>query len=408
MKFLNIKLEMKVLVISHMYPSTFNEVLGIFVHEQVKELVRQGCEVKVVSPVPWSPFPINRMSAKWKAYSKIPKQQMWEGIEVFYPRYIEFPRNYVQGLSGLFMYLGIRTIIDNIYRKYKFDIIHAHVAYPDGYVGLKLKHKYKVPLVVTIHGLDVCSCAPHKPTIERNSRLRKTIIQVFEGANKVIGVSSKVRDIILKYYSNADKVVFVNNGVSAINMSKNNGVSENQKIKIISVGYLNIRKGHEYVIRALVGLKNEGFDFEYLIVGDGENRWFLENLTKKLMVEDKVKFVGRKNQSEVYSYLNESDIFCLPSWDEAFGVVYIEAMSVGLPVIACKGQGIEDVITDGITGLLAKPKDTASVEDALRKLIRNPRLRHEIGQQAKELILSKFTWSANVKRYIEIYQEILS
>ena len=390
-----------------MYPSTFNEVLGIFVHEQVKELVKQGCEVKVVSAVPWSPFPLNRMSAKWKAYSKIPKQQMWEGIEVFYPRHIEFPRNYLLGCTGMFMYLGVRAIIKTIYQEYKFDVIHAHVAYPDGYVGLKLKHKYKVPLVVTIHGLDVCSCAPQKPTIERSSRLKKMIVQVFEGANKVVGVSSKVRDLILKYYSHTGKVVFVNNGVPAIKITKNSMRPENQKIKIISVGYLDIRKGHEYVIRSLVGLENDGFDFDYIVVGDGENRGFLEKLAGDLKVEGRVKFVGRKNQSEVYSYLNESDIFCLPSWDEAFGVVYIEAMSVGLPVIACKGQGIEDVVTDGLTGLLVKPKETVSVKDAIEKLIRNPKLRHEIGQRAKELILNKFTWSANVKKYIEIYQELL-
>lgn len=398
---------MKVLVLSQMYPSLFNEVSGIFVHEQVKELVKQGCEVKVVSPVPWSPFPINSMSAKWKAYTKIPEKQIWDGIEVFYPRYIEFPRYYLQRWAGVFMYLGVRTLIDTIYKIYKFDLIHAHVAYPDGYVGLKLKHKYKAPLVVTIHGRDVCSCAPQIPTIERGSCLKKIILQVLEGANKVIGVSSKVRGIIFKYYSPADKVVFVNNGIPVRKITKNNMRPENQKIKIISVGYLDIRKGHEYAIRSLVGLNNDGIDCEYTVVGDGENRIFLENLARDLMVEDKVKFVGMKNQGEVYSYLSESDIFCLPSWDEAFGVAYIEAMSVGLPVIGCKGQGIEDVVTDGITGLLVKPKDTASVEDALKKLIRSPKLRQEIGQRAKEHVLSRFTWSANVKRYMEIYQEIL-
>ena len=61
-----------------MYPSSFNEVAGIFVHQQVKELVKQGCEVRVIFPVPWTPFPVKHLSAKWRAYAEIPKKAQWE------------------------------------------------------------------------------------------------------------------------------------------------------------------------------------------------------------------------------------------------------------------------------------------------------------------------------------------
>ena len=110
---------MKVLVISHMYPSTFNSMSGIFIHQQVKALIEQGCEVKVVSPVPWAAFPINRINHKWRAYSEIPYKVNMDSIEIYYPRYVEFPKGYLFHKSGVFMGLGIKKTIEDIYRNFK-------------------------------------------------------------------------------------------------------------------------------------------------------------------------------------------------------------------------------------------------------------------------------------------------
>ena len=76
---------MKVLVLSHMYPSAFNEVAGIFVHEQVKALIEKGVAVRVVSPTPWSPFPINRLKRKWRKYSQIPYYYKWDRGRFYVP-----------------------------------------------------------------------------------------------------------------------------------------------------------------------------------------------------------------------------------------------------------------------------------------------------------------------------------
>ncbi|MCU6396786.1 hypothetical protein KW820_22930, partial [Enterobacter quasiroggenkampii] len=94
---------MKVLVISHMYPNTMNEMAGIFVHKQVKALMNEGCEVKVVSPIPLAPFPLGLISSKWKKYSEIPKNRILEGVEIYHPRYLEFPKGILFSKSGYFM-----------------------------------------------------------------------------------------------------------------------------------------------------------------------------------------------------------------------------------------------------------------------------------------------------------------
>lgn len=87
-----LEVSMKILVISHMYPSSFNKISGIFVHQQVKALVEEGCEVKVVSPIPYAPYMLSFLNKKWKAYRNVPYRDNIDFIDIYHPRYIEFPR----------------------------------------------------------------------------------------------------------------------------------------------------------------------------------------------------------------------------------------------------------------------------------------------------------------------------
>ena len=209
---------MRVVVISHMYPSSFNEVAGIFVHEQVKELIQQGCKVRVISPVPWSPFPINRLSVKWKAYSRIPPQDIWNEVEVYYPRFLVFPRAFCLATSGERMYRGIKDFVSKIYDKFLFDLIYAHVALPDGFAAVRLKERYNVPVVVTIHGQDL------QVTLHRNDRCKKALKKVVEKADRIIVVSTKLNRIARAEIGFEDKILTVNNGVDPKKLkSKENG-----------------------------------------------------------------------------------------------------------------------------------------------------------------------------------------
>ncbi len=180
---------MRILVISHMYPSSFNRISGIFVHEQIKELRKQGCETKVISPVPWTPFPLDQARKKWKAYSKIPKRMNLEGVEVYYPRYLEFPKGLFFASLGHRIYQGIRAAVNKIYRNFPFDLVHAHVALPDGQAATLICRELGKPLVVTVHGQDL------QQTIFRNARCFKATKKVFISSNQVIVVSNKLKRI---------------------------------------------------------------------------------------------------------------------------------------------------------------------------------------------------------------------
>ena len=398
---------MKVLFLSHLYPNTMNEVFGIFVHDQVRELVKQGCDIRVVSPIPLSPFPLRLFKRKWEDYSKVPLEEMRDGIKIYHPRYICFPKGFLLSFSGFLMYLGLRGLLDRIYYEgFKFDLIHSHVALPDGYAGMKVSKRFKVPLVVTVHGVDVCT-APAKPTIERSRRCREAELRVFNYAHQVVGVSTKVSKLIQSYSTGQARVITVQNGVPKSRIAQNAKGERKDGVEILlSVGNLVIRKGHEFVIRALPQLVEKHAKLKYVIIGDGENERYLRSLSSELGVSQYVEFLGRRGQDEVYSWMNKADVFVLPSWAEAFGVVYLEAMAAGTPVIACKGEGIEDVIADGKSGFLVEPKDVASLSQALDRLLSDRSFARRVGEEGRQRVKS-FTWGANARKYVELYKELI-
>ena len=395
---------MKILICSHLYPNTMNPVYGIFVHEQVQELVRQGCEVRVVSPVPWSPVPVRWLKDKWEAYARIPLRTVLDKIEVYHPRYVSFPRAYFFEHSGWFYYLGIRNTIDKIHQEFPFDIIHAHVALPDGYGTLLTNRTYRKPLVVTIHGLDMAT------TIHRNDGCKQCILEVLEAASKVICVSRKLRKQCLEVYDDEKKFEVVSNGISPDKILETPGhlreEYEGKKV-LLTVGWLYKLKGHDYVIRSLPEIIERFPELVYLIVGSGPEEDHLKRLVDQLRLNDYVKFCGRKDYNTVMEYMSICDLFVMPSWDEGFGIVYLEAMAHGKPVIACRGQGIEDVIVDGEMGLLVKPKDPQSLKEAMIKLLADRQLAEGMGRRGKQVMLSDFTWKKSAQKLLEIYEEVL-
>jgi len=394
---------MKVLVISGMYPSSFSEISGIFVHEMVKALVSKGVKIQVVSSVPWTPFPISYLSSKWKKYSNIPERKVCEGINIWYPRHLIFPRARFFASSGKRMYLGIKDLISKIYQEFQFDLIHAHVALPDGYAGMKIAQKYKKPLIVTIHGQDL------QKTIFKNEKCRRNIEKVINFSERTIVVSKKLKKIGEKYLEiNNDKIIVVPNGINIrdIYTEKSKNIKKYKEKKIIlSVSHLIKIKGIDSNLKAIAKLIKKYSDIIYLIIGEGEEKKKLKKLVSELNLQDRVIFIGEVSHYKVMEYMASCDVFSLPSWNEGFGVVYLEAMAQSKPVIGCQGEGIEDFVKNGKTGLLVKPKDVDGLTEAMNYLLSNPDKAQAIGKRARKLVLENYTWEKSAEKTIEIYKQ---
>jgi glycosyltransferase involved in cell wall biosynthesis len=381
-----------------MYPAYEGDTYGIFIHNHVKALKKQGCEVKVICPIPFAPFPLTVFRKKWKLYNSIPKKAEVDGVEVYYPRYLEFPNSWLMEHSGYFMYQGINKTITYVYEGFKFDVIHSHVLLPDGYAAMLINNHYKVPLISTVHGQDF------HLTIYKNKQCRDRLFQVINNSTAVITVSTKLKNVI-DDKAVRDKIYVINNGINPEECSSGVLNTSNKKI-IISVSNLIKTKGIDVNIKAVANLIKTHPDILYYIIGDGPEKKYLMELVRTLGVEDYIKFTGRLSYKEVMKHMDLCDIFSLPSWKEGFGIVYIEAMAHGKPVIGIYGEGIEDVINNGENGFLVMPNNVEDLVSVMDYLLKDLEKAKEVGECGKKTVLNNFTWKHNAEKTIELYNKI--
>jgi glycosyltransferase involved in cell wall biosynthesis len=389
-----------------MYPNTEFPISGIFVHEQVKILKEMGHEVIVVAPKPLVPKFLQFVKKKWCKYYNISEKETIDKVNIHHPSAFTLPAGLLMHLSGHFYYFAIKKLIKHVYKYFKFDIIHAHTLLPDGYAATLLKKSFKVPIIVTVHGTDM------QNTIHKNKSCQKAILKAIEKSDKVVFVSNKLKKIAHNFYRDKpdSKFAVINNGVSLTKLENIDNIQLKQKYKgktvLLSVGNLKDIKGHQFVIQILPDLLKIYPDIYYLIVGDGEERQNLENQIRNLKLDNFVQFVGSVKHNQVLEYMNITDIFVLPSYNEGFGAVYIEAMSLARPTVGCKTQGIEDCITHMKNGFLVEPKNPDDLLNCIRYILDNPEKVKEIALAGQKHVLGKFTWDHNVNQYVSLYNQL--
>ena len=174
---------------------------------------------------------------------------------------------------------------------------------------------------------------------------------------------------------------------------------------LLFVGRLVGYKGLEVLLRALPGL-----DVETVVVGDGPRRAALEDVARELGVADRVRFVGQVTDDELLAWYHACDALVLPSVSrqEAFGMVQLEAMLCGRPVVSTDLPGVSWVNQHERTGLVVRHGDVAALRDALVRLVADPELRRRLGAEARTRILAQFTSQSMCRATVSLYQEIRS
>jgi len=282
--------------------------------------------------------------------------------------------------------------------------MHAHVALPDGYAAMLVNRWYSKPLVVTVHGQDL------QVTLHRNTRCKRALARVFKKADKVITVSTKLKNIAEENLGFSEKTIVINNGINTEKLvgGESSLASDYVDYKtILSVSNLVASKGIDLNLKAISKLVKKHSNLRYVVIGDGPEINNLKKLTSRLNLKNNVEFLGRLPQEKVMDYMAATSVFSLPSWREGFGVVYLEAMAHGKPVIGCAGEGIEDIIENGTTGLLVRTKDLDSLFEALDFLFTHPEEGEAMGKRARKHVLENYTWQKNAEKTLEIYNELL-
>lgn len=405
---------MNVLVISHLYPTPAQPLSGIFVQQQIEALHEQGVEVTLVNPTPWFPRAL-KGKGKWGKYAEVPDFEVHQGMDIYHPKVLEFPRGYFFAYYPLTYRLGMSKVIAKLIQEKKPDIIHAHVAHPDGAAAVAFGKKYNLPVVVTIHGQDFAH------TLNRSPRCAQSVKDTLRQARRVILVSDKLRENygLEQWADDLNKYRVIYNGAEFGEQAQTQESPQGPKVLadefsarrpvLLTVGFLRKPKGHAYVLEALAQSKllQDYPNLIYRIVGDGAERANLEAQVTSLGLENHVEFLGSLPHPQAMAEMAKCDVFVMPSWDEAFGVVYLEALSQGKPVIGTKGEGIAPLLNKEGVGLTVRPRNAEDLRLALEKLLKNPELAQEMGQKGQKLVYENFTWTHNARKTLEVYQECL-
>jgi len=288
----------------------------------------------------------------------------------------------------------VRRVLD----REKFDIIHLHEPFIP-MLCLSMLLESRAINVGTFH-----ACHDHSNVYWLGQPLMRKLGHRLHGK---IAVSQPALDYISKYLPGEYRII--PNGVDTRHYRREGPVREefkDGKLNILFVGRLEERKGVSDLIRACTLVKKEYPNFRLIITGPGLKLRYYYQMLAQAMLGDQAVFTMYVPFDQLPQYYRTADIFCAPaSGGESFGIVLLEAMASGTPVVATSIPGYASVITHGQNGLLAKPQDERSIADALLTLIHDNNLRQHLIENGL-VTAEKYSWE-NVSRQIDEYYRYL-
>jgi len=264
---------------------------------------------------------------------------------------------------------------------------------------------HKIPVILTEH-----NTLSRSLTDERLGCIKKRIIKRFyPKAERIIAVSQGVKeDLISRYFLFPNKISVIYNSIdgeriSDLTREKVDHPWFNHKIPlIVSAGRLAAQKNYPLLFKAIAKLKDET-NVRLMILGDGEDRSMLEIIAGRLGISERVHFMGF--QSNPYKYMARGTIFVLSSSWEGFGIVIIEAMACGIPVISTNcSSGPDEIITNGINGLLVPVHNIDTMAQAISKLLKDEPLRKKLAEAGKKRA-EDFRVEKMVRKYEKVFEE---
>lgn len=294
---------------------------------------------------------------------------------------IDFARNIIEINKNIKAYHQVLNLLTN----YKYDFIHCHSPI-GGLCGRIVAHVTRTKVIYTVHGFHFFKGAPIKnwllyyPVERWLARYTDVLITINkEDYNYAVHKMLSIKRVEYVPGVGIDIDKISNISIDKQQMKAKLGIKN--ECVLISIGELNFNKNHETIIKAISAIDSP---IKYIICGIGKNLDYLRSLTKKLKVENKVIFLGFRE--DVYELLNISDIFCFPSYREGLSVALMEAMASGLPVVCSKIRGNVDLIENNQGGYLLDPKDDKGFTVRIKELIENKNLRYKMGLFNKQKI----------------------
>jgi glycosyltransferase involved in cell wall biosynthesis len=338
-----------------MFPNKAQPVHAVFVRNRISRVARK-CKVHVLSPIPW--FPLDGFVPKYRHRKSIPRSDTIDGMPVEYPRFLSIPA-ILKPLDGFFLFISVWLTARRIRKEFDFDLIDAHLAFPDGFGCALLARLLRKPLTITLRGHDV-NDVPRFPV-----RCRQ-VQHALKRADRVIGVADALRQAAVDLGCDESKTVTISNGVDADVFQTCPRLEARQRLNlpldrriVLSVGHLVERKGFHLIVDALDQIRRLDEEVPYLVVvgGPGEEGDYSGVIRERIesqRLEKDVLLAGPQLNHTLCDWYNAADVFCLASSKEGWANVLLESLACGTPVVGTKVWGTPEVICSPDYGILVE------------------------------------------------------
>ncbi|MDY6892889.1 MAG: glycosyltransferase family 4 protein [Chloroflexota bacterium] len=364
------------------YDMAYPGGVGIHISRLEENFIRMGHEVTIIAP------------------SSKPRETLQNGdvIVLGRPVPIRASGSIVRvPVSPLLLFSGR---IPDILNREKFDVIHIHEPLLPVLATSVLHYTSQELAVGTFHAYRNNSWGyPFwKPII---------LNRWFNKLDGRIAVSNAAKGFVNQYFP--AEYTIIPNGIDLQHFKNHTEPLEqycDDKLNILFVGRMEKRKGFKYLLGAYEQVKREFPHCRLIVVGPKDRSWQkYRRLAIARNLQD-IVFAGFASYDDLPRYYRSADIFCSPATGkESFGLVLLEAMAAGKPIIASNIAGYADVVSHGVDGLLVKPQDTRALADGLLQLLRDKPLRERMGAMG-ELKAQDYSWESVAQRVIDYYQEL--
>lgn len=393
------KLNPKIIVLPSFYPMDFHYTRGGFFEEQTRLIKKSGADVTVI-------FNEDRSmkSFSLRKFKDIHFQKQFK-IEENLPVLRRLNWNIVPtkfDFGCKFWVKNFINLVESYIKEYgKPDLFHVHCVFNAGSVAKYLKEKYNIPYIITEHStffaLSNISIAQKKKAYD-----------IYNNAEQVVVVSQPFRKLLAeKTGFNINRIDVIPNFIDTDYFDPNftstlNGL-ENSKI-IFTVCHHSYKKRLDRLLEAFKIVAEQFPEWKLIIGGNGDETNILKAKTKELNLQDKVSFVGFLTKEQVKDYMKKANIFVLPSDVETFGVVVIEAMAMGLPVVATASGGPEDIVTKE-TGIIVE-RNSESLAKGIIEVIFNYGFYNKV--KIRSYVVNNFSGQTVASKYIKLYYKATS
>jgi len=398
---------LKICLLTSSFPRYIGDSAGIFLYHLAKHLALKGMDVSVLTP----------HDADYKTFEVFKKLTI-RRFRYFIPTRLQ-QLCYRSGIlnnikSQPFTLFQVPLLIisellsvAHLVKSHQIDVVHAHWTFPQGLVAIVNKRLQKTPCVVTLHGSDVHGLKHPLFSALNGLVARQSDVCTANSAatrNAVTDLNARKNISIIPMGVDPSLFKKSNAGTQKIRDS----IHAKGKI-ILYAGRLIRIKGVDQLISAMPAVIQKHPQAKLVIVGNGPERNNLLALSKKFGLENNTIFRKEMSQNRLVEWYSASDIFVLPSVlnpsgeKEGQGVVVLEAMACGLPVVGSKVGGIPSIIKNEKTGMLAKPGNPEDLSKKMCILLDNDGLREQIIENARQMVLQQFTWESIAEKFIKLY-----